>query len=138
MSKKIRAKVDFFDIFIFNSVKSDHKITFYLSNKTFSEIELLPLQRLSLYRKPRCEINFVSFANEIPRWTTIEYFTYKDTRVELKYFVTFTQLLDFTDYQSLFEKRERYEKNNVPYFCVSIPWVLSQIWIHIYSILRNR
>ena len=39
------AKVDFFDIFIFNSVKSDHKITFYLSNKTFSEIELLPLLR---------------------------------------------------------------------------------------------
>lgn len=68
----------------------------------------------------------------------MEYFTYKDTRVELKYFVTFTQLLDFTDYQSLFEKRERYEKNNVPYFCISIPWVLSHIWIHIYFILRNR
>lgn len=122
MSKKIRAKVDFFDIFIFNSVKSDHKITFYLSNKTFSEIELLPLQRLSLYRKPRCEINFVSFANEIPRWTTMEYFTYKDTRVELKYFVTFTQLLDFTDYQSLFqENRERYEISTLPIFIYQYP-----------------
>jgi len=45
LSKKIHAKVDFFDIFIFNNVKSGYKITFYLSNKTFSEIELLPFQR---------------------------------------------------------------------------------------------
>lgn len=50
----------------------------------------------------------------------MEYFTYKDTRVELKYFVTFTQLLDFTDYQSLFEKRERYEKKQRSLFlCIN-------------------
>lgn len=51
----------------------------------------------------------------------MEHFTYKDTRVELKYFVTFTQLLDFTDYQSLFEKRERYEKTTFPIFVYQYP-----------------
>ena len=39
-----------------------------------------------------------AFANEIPKWEAVGHFTYKDTRVELKHFVTFTQLLDFTDY----------------------------------------
>lgn len=52
----------------------------------------------------------------------MEYFTYKDTRGELKYFVTFTQLLDFTDYQSLFqENRERYEISTFPIFVYQYP-----------------
>ena len=45
--------MDFFDIFIFNNVKSCHKIKFCQQNKTDSDIKLLPLCRLYPYRKPR-------------------------------------------------------------------------------------
>ena len=45
--------MNFFDIFIFNNVKSCHKIKFCQQNKTDSDIKLLPLYRLYPYRKPR-------------------------------------------------------------------------------------
>jgi len=47
------AKVEFFDIFIFNNVKSDLKIIFYQSNKVVFKVKVLSLQRLYPYRKPR-------------------------------------------------------------------------------------
>ena len=40
---KNHAKVDFFDIFIFNNVKSDLKIILYQQNKVVSEIKVLSL-----------------------------------------------------------------------------------------------
>ena len=43
------------------------------------------MQRLSLYRKPRFEINFVLFADEILKWEAMENFMYKDARVKLKH-----------------------------------------------------
>ena len=45
--------MDFFDIFIFNNVKFDHKITFCQPNKADSDVKSLPLYRLYPYRKPR-------------------------------------------------------------------------------------
>jgi len=35
--------MDFFDIFIFNNVKFDHKITFCQPNKVVFKVKLLPL-----------------------------------------------------------------------------------------------
>ena len=46
-------KVDFFDMFIFNNVKSDFKIMFCQPNKTDSGVKKLYLHRLYLYRNPR-------------------------------------------------------------------------------------
>ena len=43
--------MDFFDIFIFNNVKLDPKITFYLPNKVVFKVKMLPLYRLYPYRK---------------------------------------------------------------------------------------
>lgn len=37
--------MDFFDKFVFNSVKSDYEIKFCQPNKVVFKIELLPLQR---------------------------------------------------------------------------------------------
>ena len=45
--------MDFFDIFIFNNVKSNLKIILYQQNKVVSEIKVLSLYRLYPYRKPR-------------------------------------------------------------------------------------
>lgn len=42
-SKKNNTKVEFFDIFIFNNVKSDLKIILYQPNKVVSKIKVLPL-----------------------------------------------------------------------------------------------
>ena len=45
--------MEFFDIFIFNNVKSDYSITFCLPNKTNFEVKLLSLYRQYPYWKPR-------------------------------------------------------------------------------------
>jgi len=45
--------VDFFDIFIFNNVKSGRKSTFCQQNKADSDVKLLTLYRLYPYRKSR-------------------------------------------------------------------------------------
>ena len=47
------AKVDFFDIFIFNNVKLDLKIILCQTNKVVFKVKVLSLQRLYPYRKPR-------------------------------------------------------------------------------------
>ena len=41
--KKNHAKVEFFDIFIFNNVKSDLKIILYQPNKAVFKVKVLPL-----------------------------------------------------------------------------------------------
>lgn len=41
--KKIRKKMEFFDMLIFNNVKSDPKITLYQPNKVVSKIKVLSL-----------------------------------------------------------------------------------------------
>ena len=44
--------MEFFDIFIFNNVKSDLKIILFQPNKVVFKIKVLSLWRLYLYRKP--------------------------------------------------------------------------------------
>ena len=43
MSKKIHTKVDFFDTFVFNNVKSDFKFILFQPNKVVSKIKVLSL-----------------------------------------------------------------------------------------------
>ena len=45
--------MDFFDMFVFNNVKSNIKNTFYQPTKAKSNTKMLSLYRLSPYRKPR-------------------------------------------------------------------------------------
>ena len=45
--------MDFFDIFIFNNVKSRLKIILCQPNKVVFKVKVLRLQRLYPYRKPR-------------------------------------------------------------------------------------
>ena len=52
-ARKNYVKVEFFDIFILNNVKSNLKIILFLPNQVVSKIKELPFQRLYPYRKPR-------------------------------------------------------------------------------------
>lgn len=45
--------MDFFDIFIFNNVKSDLKIILCQPNKVVFKVKVLSLYRLYPYRKPQ-------------------------------------------------------------------------------------